>query len=181
MGSDETGSCLLWKLLGAQKKMQIKSGVGGLNPSTREAKAGESLWVRGQPGLQSKFQDRVQSYRETLSRGEKKISNSGEWGWVHPAGQPTVHLVRACSHLCTRMLCSPVHPPVHCPSAHPSICLQASLDCCIFPITLAFCCFILIFFYWNERLPTIYFNHIFPSPKFFQVLPSSLHMIIAAL
>ena len=28
------------------------------NSSTQEAVAGESLWIQGQPGLQSKFQDR---------------------------------------------------------------------------------------------------------------------------
>ena len=27
------------------------------NPSTLEAEAGESLWVQGQPGLHSEFQD----------------------------------------------------------------------------------------------------------------------------
>ena len=34
------------------------------NPSTREAEAGGSLWVPGQPGLQSEFPDRSQSYTE---------------------------------------------------------------------------------------------------------------------
>lgn len=33
------------------------------DPSTREAKAGGSLWVPGQPGLQSEFQD-SQGYPE---------------------------------------------------------------------------------------------------------------------
>ena len=44
------------------------------NPSTREAEASGSLWVLGQPGLQSEFQDRHQSYREILSRGKKKTN-----------------------------------------------------------------------------------------------------------
>jgi hypothetical protein len=35
------------------------------NPSTKEAKAGQFLWVQGQPGLQSKSQ-------ETLSRNTNK-------------------------------------------------------------------------------------------------------------
>ena len=34
------------------------------NPSIWEAEAGECLWVQGHPGLQSKFQDRLQSYTE---------------------------------------------------------------------------------------------------------------------
>ena len=34
------------------------------NPSTQEAEASRSLWVQGQPGLQSKFQNRLQSYTE---------------------------------------------------------------------------------------------------------------------
>ena len=33
------------------------------NPSTKEAEAGRSLWVQGQPGLQSEFQD-SQGYTE---------------------------------------------------------------------------------------------------------------------
>jgi hypothetical protein len=31
--------------------------VHAFNPSTQEAKTGESLWIWGQPGLQSEFQD----------------------------------------------------------------------------------------------------------------------------
>jgi hypothetical protein len=37
------------------------------DPSTWEAETGGSLWVWGQPGLQSGFQD-SQGYRETLSQ-----------------------------------------------------------------------------------------------------------------
>ena len=42
--------------------------VHTFNPSTWEAEADGSLWVQGQPGLQSEFQDKLQSYtEETLS------------------------------------------------------------------------------------------------------------------
>jgi hypothetical protein len=37
------------------------------HPSTQEAEAGGSLWVRGQPGLQSEFQE-SQDYEERLSQ-----------------------------------------------------------------------------------------------------------------
>lgn len=63
MGSDETGNCLPWEFLGAQKKMQIKSGVGGLNLCTQEAEAVLCEFEA------SEFQDSLQSYRDTLSRG----------------------------------------------------------------------------------------------------------------
>jgi hypothetical protein len=41
------------------------------------------FWVRGQPGLQSEFQD-SQGYRETLSQGKQKTkkqtnSKTGDW------------------------------------------------------------------------------------------------------
>jgi hypothetical protein len=45
--------------------------VHTFNPSTKEAEASEFLWVWGQPGLESGFQD-SQSYRETLSRKTKE-------------------------------------------------------------------------------------------------------------
>ena len=32
-------------------------------PSTQEAEAGKSLWIQGQSDQQSKFQDRLQSYK----------------------------------------------------------------------------------------------------------------------
>ena len=34
------------------------------NPSTQEAEAGVSPWIPNQPGLQSEFQDMLQSYQE---------------------------------------------------------------------------------------------------------------------
>jgi hypothetical protein len=46
------GVALLWAMV-----------VHAFNPSTWEAEAGGSLWVRGQPGLQSEFQD-SQGYTE---------------------------------------------------------------------------------------------------------------------
>ena len=44
------------------------------NPSTWETEAGESLCIRGQPGLQSKCQQRLQSYTENpcLKKTKKK-------------------------------------------------------------------------------------------------------------
>jgi hypothetical protein len=47
------------------------------NPSTQEAEAGRSLWVQGQPGLQSEFQD-IQGYIVThcLKKAEKKEKKS---------------------------------------------------------------------------------------------------------
>ena len=46
-----------------------------LHPSTREAEAGGSLWVQGQPGLQSEFQDSQSFYTEKpcLTMKKKKI------------------------------------------------------------------------------------------------------------
>ena len=50
------------------KKVNIKRGLGmvvkSFNPSTQEAEAGGSLWVQGQPGLQSEFQDSQGCYIE---------------------------------------------------------------------------------------------------------------------
>lgn len=39
-------------------------GPHAFNPSTNEAETGRSLWVGGQPGLQSKSEDGFQSYTE---------------------------------------------------------------------------------------------------------------------
>ena len=46
-------------------------------PSTLEAEAGLSLWVRGQRGLQSEFQDTLQSYVEKpcLKKQNNKQTN----------------------------------------------------------------------------------------------------------
>ena len=45
------------------------------NPSIQEAKAGGSLWVPGQPGIQGKCQDRLQSYTEKpcLEKPKKEL------------------------------------------------------------------------------------------------------------
>jgi hypothetical protein len=40
------------------------------NPSPWEAEGNDSVWVRGQPGLQSEFQD-IQGYTEKLSQKQK--------------------------------------------------------------------------------------------------------------
>jgi hypothetical protein len=47
------------------------------NPSTREAEAGQvDFWVRGQPGLQSEFQDSQGNTEKTcLEKPKKKKSN----------------------------------------------------------------------------------------------------------
>jgi hypothetical protein len=44
-----------------------------VNSSTWEAETGRSLWVRGQPGLQSEFQD-SQDYTEKLCLKKTKIN-----------------------------------------------------------------------------------------------------------
>ena len=45
------------------------------NSSTQEAETGRTLWFWHQSGLQSKFQDSLQSYRETLSWKTNKQTN----------------------------------------------------------------------------------------------------------
>ena len=65
-------SCGEHVLPGKLKKIQCSRVVvaHAFNPSTREAEAGGFLWVRGQPGLKSKFQGRLQSYTEKPCLGE---------------------------------------------------------------------------------------------------------------
>ena len=46
------------------------------NPSTQEAEAGGTLLVKGQPGLQRVFQNRLQSYTEKLCLKNKRIVSS---------------------------------------------------------------------------------------------------------
>ena len=57
-----------------KSKLKINWRSRAFNPSTREAEAGGSLWVRGQPGLQIECQDRLQSYTENpcLEKPRKK-------------------------------------------------------------------------------------------------------------
>ena len=52
------------------------------NPSTWEAETGGSLWDWGQPGLQSGFQERLQSYRETLSYSNP-VQNKHTEAYIH--------------------------------------------------------------------------------------------------
>jgi hypothetical protein len=63
------------------KKIKIQPGVVAhtFNPSTREAEAGG---VRGQPGLQSEFQD-SQGYTEKpcLEKTKKKKKTKIHWAW----------------------------------------------------------------------------------------------------
>ena len=57
---------------GRSARQKTSRAMVVVNTFNWEAEAGGSLWVQDQPGLQSKSQDRHQSYRETLSHGEKK-------------------------------------------------------------------------------------------------------------
>ena len=41
------------------------------NPSAREAEAGGSLWIEGQPGLHSEFRDSQGYLVNLVSRGER--------------------------------------------------------------------------------------------------------------
>ena len=50
--------------------------VRAFNPSTQEAEAGGTLLVKGQPGLQRVFQNRLQSYTEKLCLKNKRIVSS---------------------------------------------------------------------------------------------------------
>ena len=43
-----------------------------LSPSTQEAEADRSLWIRGQPGVQSEFQD-SQNYTEEPYLGAERV------------------------------------------------------------------------------------------------------------
>jgi hypothetical protein len=50
------------------------------NPSTQEAEAGRSLWVQGQPSLQSEYRTaRALLQRETLSQGWGLEANKKTW------------------------------------------------------------------------------------------------------
>ena len=49
--------------------------VQAFNPSTREAEAGGSQWVRGQPGLPSEFQDSQDCDTEKLCLEKEKKQN----------------------------------------------------------------------------------------------------------
>ena len=52
-----------------------------LDPSTWETEAGGSLWVWGQPGLQSKFQDRQSCYTENSVSKKQNKTNKQTEGW----------------------------------------------------------------------------------------------------
>ena len=52
---------------------------GGCNPSTWEVEAGESLWVRGQPGLQELVQGQAPKLqRNPVSKNQKKKRKAKE-------------------------------------------------------------------------------------------------------
>lgn len=47
--------------------------ANAFNTNTRETETGGSLWVQGQPDLQSKFHHRLQSYTEKpISKNQNK-------------------------------------------------------------------------------------------------------------
>ena len=46
--------------------------VHTFNPDTQQAEAGGSMWVQGQPGLQSEFQDSQDCYTEKPSLKKQK-------------------------------------------------------------------------------------------------------------
>jgi hypothetical protein len=73
----------LWLLWALKSEMQYKTlshrtvVVRTFNPTTQEARLGGSLWVWGQPGLQSEFQNN-QSYTEgklCLSKAKQNKTN----------------------------------------------------------------------------------------------------------
>ena len=53
--------------LGVRKTLSRAVVAHAFNSSTQEAETGGSLCVLGHPSLHSEFQDRFQSYRETVS------------------------------------------------------------------------------------------------------------------
>lgn len=122
-------------------------------------------WERTKKNISGEWWDRKLALKRKWELG------TVEWGWIHPAGQLSVRLVRACSHTCARMplfsavfSCASIPPSFRLP-IHPSVCLPGQPDCCIFPMTLAFCCLILILIFLLKRKASIlYFDHIFPSP-----------------
>jgi hypothetical protein len=48
------------------------------NPSTQEAEAGRSLWVWGQPGLQSEFQDSQGSTEKPFLKNKKAKQSTNQ-------------------------------------------------------------------------------------------------------
>ena len=63
-------------LLHLKKAVEPGGGAHAFNPSTREAEAGGSLWVRGQSGLQELVPGQEpKRYGETLSQKIKKTKN----------------------------------------------------------------------------------------------------------
>ena len=48
------------------------------NPSAREAEAGGSLWIEGQPGLHSEFRDSQGYLVNLVSRGERETETDTE-------------------------------------------------------------------------------------------------------
>lgn len=52
------------------------------NPTTEEAEAAVSLWVWGQPGLESEFQDAKKPYLNTPPSTYNKKNHSAEFPFV---------------------------------------------------------------------------------------------------
>ena len=55
------------------------------NPNAQEAEAGGSIWIQSQPGLQSEFQERLQSYTKNPVLKKEK-----EW----PENIPIINLYK---------------------------------------------------------------------------------------
>jgi hypothetical protein len=71
--------------------------VQAINPNTQEAETGGSVGVRGQPQLQSKFQD-SQGYTEK-SYLKKQPQNKNKQKFIYPT-IPTIFLWVWCLHMC---------------------------------------------------------------------------------
>ena len=100
-------------VLGSIRNQAVQAVVvHAFNPSSWEAEAGRYLLVQGQHGLQSKFQDRLQSYREILSQKTQKKK---------------IYLFPLCACVC---MCSHIHaclPSFISPSLPSSLSLFPSL------------------------------------------------------
>ena len=64
--------------------------LSAFNPRTQEAEAGGSLWVQGQPGLQSSLEDNQWCYTERFCLEKPKKKVRFDWSneiLLHPSSQ----------------------------------------------------------------------------------------------
>ena len=84
--------------------------VHTFNPSTRKAEAGRSLWVLDQPSLQSKFQNRLQSYTQKLCLKKHKTKQKSAYeSFACITHVCTLHVctLHVCTlHVCTLRVCT---------------------------------------------------------------------------